>query len=364
MLRISKAAWAAAMLALTLLPFPALSQETLISKEDIEKNMTRYKTVTVESGTYEEAASGTSSVVFVERYRLEYEGPSARFLEFKVRENAQVQAGQVIATFEVEADPVAIYQKELQLQRALENQQTQMETLEAAVRQKQEACAGQSDPFALRRAQLEVEKAQVQYQKYEMESARDIQKLQQQLEEMRENAQTQTVCSPIDGVVERLAYFTPRQAIRPGTLVATVYNPKEMMVQFDNSEGKLHYNMPVTLVGRYKGNRVEYGGRVVATGNVMPQLNMGTAALIAMELPDYMEDPPLRPTVKFFTRRAENVTLVTSRAVTLYGGNVSVDILGDDGHVSKRYINQVQGPGSSQTWVLMGVAPGDTLILK
>ena len=364
MLRISKAAWAAALLALTLLPFPATAQDTLISQEDIEKNMTRYKTVNVETGNYEEAASGNSTVVYVERYRLKYEGPEARFLEYKVRENSQVEAGQVIATFEVEADPVAIYQKELQLQRALENQQSQMERLENAVREKQAACAGLSDPFALRRAQLETEKAQVQCQKYEMESAREIQRIQQQLDDLRANAQTQTICAPIDGVVERLAYLTPRQTVRPGTVVSVVYNPKEMLVQFDNSEGKLHYHMPVTLVGRYKGNRVEYGGRVVATGNVLPQLNMGSSALIAMELPDYMEDPPLRPTVKFATRKVENVMLVSSRAVTLYGGNVSVDILGEDGQVSKRYINQVQGPGSSQAWVLMGVAPGDTLILK
>lgn len=363
MSRISKAAFA--LLTLLLLA-GAMAEETLISPDKITGNTVNYKTVTVEEGTYEKRVSTNAAAYYPSREYVYYEGAKARFVEYRVRRGSEVKAGDVLAVFTVERDEVAVAERELQLRRARETREERLSQLEAAlaslrVTLREARSADEAELLALR-----VARAELELEKYDFESARDLASREEELYELLATYENQQVLSPIDGVVDELLYLRDNEAVYDGTWLMTVYDSSEVLFSVKDEQGQMHLGMRVTISVGPNNSRVVGEGRVVACHNAIPDNPIGKLALVRVEAGDMeamMELKTLtRPTAEYVPIHLENVAVVNRAALTLYGGRYYVYKLSEDGMVSKRYVNYAGGTAQTGAWLLDGAAPGETLI--
>ena len=95
--------------------------ESLISSDLIQAETANYETAQVRMGTYERSYSSGASEYYPYTYQLRYEGNGAKFGEYTVSRGDMVKAGDVLATFTLEEDEVALSSLQLSLVRAQED---------------------------------------------------------------------------------------------------------------------------------------------------------------------------------------------------------------------------------------------------
>lgn len=363
MSRISKAAFAFFALFLLL---AAAAEDTLISPDKITGNTVNYKTVTVEKGSYEKKAMTSASAYYPSRVDVRYEGAKARFVEYRVKRGSEVKKGDVLAVFTVERDEVTIAEKELQIRRAREAREEQLSQMEEALASlraslQQTSRADEAEILALR-----VTRAELELEKYDFESARELAAREKSLSELLASYENQQILSPIDGVVDELQYLRDNEAVYDGAWLMTIYDPTEVLFSVKDDQGQMRLGMRVAISVGPNNGRVTGVGRVIACHNVIPDNRVGK--LVLVRVTEYDEEAVkslkalTRPTAEYSTIYLENATVVNRGALTLYGGRYHVYKLSEDGMVSKRYVNYAGGTAQTGAWLLDGAVPGEKLI--
>ena len=348
-----------------LLLWSCCAEDTLISPENIVANTSNYKTSVAEIGVFSKTAQGSVSIYYTKTATVKYEGPTARYDQLYVKRGDEVTEGQLLMSLTIEPDEVALLTARLNLTRAQEDREAQCQDYEDRIAEAKRVYGNETDYYAKQLRYLELEKLSLQYEKYLLQVDKSIAELTATLEELEADSRTQYVYAPFDGVIQSVEYFRTNEFVYNGTQVATLYDPDQYLISYDNSEGKLRYNMQVTLEVGPNKERQTGTGRVVACGNAKPGTDTGSTALIAIEsfegeLPTQLT----RPTVYYSYVYLENVVLINRSAITLYGGKYYVYKLDETGMVSKRYINHVTGGSDQKSWVVWGVEEGETVIIN
>ena len=347
-----------------LLLITAAAEDTLIAPERIVQDSGNYKTITVEPGVYEKTGQYGAGLYYPSRVEVRYEGAKARFVEYAVKRGSEVKKGDLIATFSVDRDEVAVLEKQLALTRAKESREAGLIERREEIELRKRENRSETDPARREIGRLQLQKLEIALQKYDFESAVSVEKLQKSLDELLASYENQKIYAPTNGVVDDVTYLRDGEFVYDGTLLAVVYDPYDILFTVKDESGSLRYNMPVTVsVGPNKG-RVEGRGRVVAAYNVLPSKASGNTCYIRVT--DYNEDEVkslTRPSVAYTTIRLENVFVVPKGALTLFGGRYYAYKLSPDGMVSKRYVNYAAGNATSGIWVIDGLNAGDVLIL-
>ena len=361
MLRINKRFFLTAALILSLF---AAAEDTLIAPERIVQDGGNYKTHTVSAGVYEKSGQYGAGLYFPTRYEVIYEGAKARFVEYAVKHGSEVRAGDLIATFSIDRDEVAVVERELALERAKESREDGLEARREELLRRKQAVFEETDPVLSEIGALQIRKLEIELEKFDFESAANVENLQESLDELLKSYENQFIYAPADGVVDSVTYLRDGEFVYDGTLLAVIYDPYDILFTVNDESGSLRYNMPVTISVGPNKDRLEAPGRVVAAYNVLPGKSAGKTCLIRAT--EYNQDEVkslTRPSVAYTTIRLENVIVVPKSALTLYGGKYYAYKLSPDGMVSKRYVNYTAGNASSGVWVMDGLAEGDVLIL-
>lgn len=351
---------------LTLLLAGARAEDTLISPDKITGNTVNYKTAAVEEGTYEKKVTANAAAYYPSRVNVSYEGAKARFVEYRVRRGSEVKKGDVLAVFTVETDEVAIAEKELQIRRAKEAREEQLSQLEEALASLRRALRDAQGADEAEILSLRVTRAELELEKYDFQSARDLASREKSLAELLATYENQQILSPIDGIVDDMQYLRDNEAVYDGTWLMTVYDPGEVLFSVKDEQGQMRLGMRVTISVGPNNGRVSGVGRVVACRNVIPDNPVGS--LVLVRVTEYDEEAVkelkslTRPSAEYVPIHLENVMVVNRAALTLYGGRYYVYRLAEDGMVSKRYVNYAGGTAQTGAWLLDGAAPGDKLI--
>lgn len=361
MLRINKRL---ILLTALLLAFSSAAEDTLIAPDRIVQDSGNYKTVTVSKGVYEKSGQYGAGLYYPTRFEVIYEGAKARFVEYAVKRGSEVKKGDLIATFSVDRDEVAVVEKQIALTRAQESREEGLRSRREEIGLRKQENLSETDPVLREIGSLQIRKLEIALEKFDFESAANVKNLENSLSELLASYENQKVYAPADGVVDSVTYLRDGEFVYDGTQLAVIYDPYDILFTVNDESGSLRYNMPVTVsVGPNKG-RVEGRGRIVAAYNVLPAKSSGKTCFIRVT--DYNEEEVkslTRPSVAYTTIRLENVIVVPKNALTLYGGRYFTFKLSPDGMVSKRYVNYTAGNASSGVWVMDGLDVGDVLIL-
>jgi len=337
--------------------------ESLISDEMIQEETVHYNhTLMVEKGVFQRSYSEQGSEYYPHTFVLRFEGNEARFVEYLVSRKQEVKAGDVLATFELDVDEVALASRRQALTRAQEAYETQKIKRQEAIQEQLEALAKMQDPFEVELQTLALQRAQITLEQYCVEQERQIETLKQEIADLEAFYSKTALIAPFDGVITELVYKQKGQRLIPGEALITLYRPDGMLLRISNSNLHFRYGMEVEIAAGPAKARTILTGRVVAADDMLSKSQRSGYAYIELD-PASGEFPTrgVPPSVSANTFYAGNVYILPRQAVDVDNGKYYVTKL-TDGMAQKRYIN-LGKQGISDSWILQGIEEGETIII-
>ena len=344
---------------LTVMPVHALGDD-LIDDSLLVPETANYDTYTVEYGDYIKEASTSGTQEFIVEQNLSLDDGTARIIKVNIARNAAVKEGDVLITYEKEGSRVELENMKLQLLRTQESFEAGKLEKSENIRALKSSINSLSDSYEIRQAQIRLKQAQLEYEQYIYESEYSIRTQQENIDELTEYYNDTEIVAPFDGVVTYITTKAKGDTIYAGETLFTVQSQDRYVIGLDNSSGNFRYGMRVTVGLGPRNSKRYVEGRVIVSGNILPNEDKVSYALI--ELYDEVTDSDLRNIlVSGNTIELKNVLIIQRNAITLDGGKSYVSILNGD-MVQKRIV--VSGHiATTYTWILQGLESGQQVIL-
>lgn len=347
----------------------APSAEAMLAPKKIN-----YNTVSVEKADYVMTSQGSVSIEFPSAIDLCWETEGAAMKELLVEKGQEVKAGDVLVVFEIASDKIALEELEIQLLRKQEDYMRKKDAQEVELAKAEEEAEEIENGHSYRIAMLNVEKQRIAYEQFVYETEKSIEELQEKISEKKQIVENNKLIAPFDGIISSVVYFSEGDAIEVGERLISMYETDDVILKVNNADGKLRYNMEVTVETVNIANDKPRTGRVVSAPNILPASVDQDYALIALDEEMSMEDYGYRggPGGRGFGfmlnmeysadyQNLQNVLLVDREALQKDGGKTFVYVL-EDGVVHKRFVS-VGLSSKTSVWILDGLSEGQELIL-
>ena len=349
-------------------------EQMQVVEEMLAPETANYNTVLVKTGDYVVTSQGSVSIEFPTEIDLCWESEGTTMKELLVEKGQEVKAGDVLMTFEVESDQIELEEMEIQLQRKKEDYARKKDAQEVELAKAEAEAEEIENGHSYRIAVLNVEKQRIAYEKYVYETEKSIAELEEKIAEWKETAANNTLTAPIDGVISSVVYYSEGDSIDVGEKLISMYATDSVILKVNNADGKLRYNMEVTVETVNQANAKPRSGRVISAPNILPSDVEQDFALIALDEALSIEDYGYRggPGGRGFGftlsmeysadyQKLQDVLVVSKNAIRKEDGKYFVYIL-EDGAVHKRYVS-VGLSSKTSAWILDGLSEGQDLIL-
>lgn len=356
------------LLCLCLAGTSALSESpNLLSGESIQADEVNYRTTEVELGTYERRVGMQASEHYPRVASLRYEGSKAKFVEYKIKRNDEVKAGDVLAVFSTEIDEVELAALRVELEQLQSKYDSgrleKMEEIENLTEQLRDV----TEQYARELLMLQISRAELLLEQYDYQQQLAIADVRKAIAEMEEEAAGNVLVAPFDGVITSTHYMREGDRVPTNEVLLTIQSMDHVLLRVSNPQGEYRYGMDVKIeIGASKA-RYTLSGRVVGADTQLPASQRSGYAYIAIddysaeEIQEAKKTIITNPSVSGATRYLENVVLVPRRAVKLDNGKYVVNkLVGTTLH--KRYVNFIM-QNASHAWVIQGLEPGETIII-
>jgi len=345
----------------------SVQEQTLFGEGVMLPQEVNYNIVEAAFGDYQKlvqgnAGRGSVTLEYVLEKDLYWETQNARFQEVLVREGDFVKEGDTLAVFDLEADTVALKELELELARTREEYARGCRDKQDAITEATEDTLEEGLTLErLRIEELQVEKLQVAYEQYVYQMERTLAALEEDLTELREEVENNTLIAPFDGVVSWVIPYSKGDKVSAGATLITMFSPNEFYLKTTDYVDQLKYATEITLEAGNKNDRKTYVGRVVSAPYILPDTVSQKYAYVRLD-PGVTLDK-LTGTISYSAcvEELQDVLLVRKSAIHSEDGKSYVYLLEDD-IVKKRYV-QTGVSNTEMIWLLDGVEPGQSLIL-
>lgn len=334
---------------------------SLISQERIRANEVNYRTVTVETGAFERTVRANAVEYYPHTCTLAFEGESAKFGGFEVVRGDEVKKGDVLATFVLEKDEVALASLEMELARVRDGLESYVESEEKAIEKQQQALLKVSGTLERQLQQLRIQRSGLALEQYVHRRQTEIAALEEQIAELKESMADSVLVAPMDGVVLDMAYPRVGETVYGGDVLMTLNRTDGMLLRVDNTSGYFRCGMEVCVEVGPNNRRVALDGRVVGADELVPAEERSGYAYIEFDNPDDVK--LTRPSVSAPTVRVGDVMRLKRSAVAMEAGKRYVLKL-SGGVAQKRFINCVYENNAEYTWILQGLEPGEEIIVE
>ena len=329
-----------------------------------------YDTKQVEKSDYLETSQGSVSIEFPNALKLSWDTEGATVKEVLVEKGQEVKAGDVLMSFYVEVDKIALEELEIQLLRKQEDYARKKDVMEVQLKEAEEEAEEIVNGHSYRIAVLNVEKQRIDYEQYVYQAEKAIAELEKKVREQKDLIANTELKAPIDGVIGSVPYNYEGNAVTVGETLITMFATDEVLLKVNRADEKLRYNMEVTVTK----NKTSYNGRVISAPNILPGTVNQDYALIALDeqltLADYGYETrgpgrgygfmtKMEFTAKY--QELKNVLLVNKEAVRKEDGKTYAYIL-EDGALHKRFVT-VGLSGKTHAWILDGLKEGQSVVL-
>lgn len=341
--------FASALCALALLSAPATAASKYNTRE---AQKTDFSISSVYDGT----------VIYQQSETIANFAAGAALSEVMVEEGQQVSAGDTVATYVSPMTDVDIARAETALSQAQDDYDYEISLRNRQIAEYREAAANAADPADARIYELQAQREELLLTQYVAEAEAELAALTAARDAALTSSEAKPINCSIDGSVSYVTNLSAGSALPQGREVASVYTPETMIIRVNNSDGALKYGMQVDICFVSSSGQQYITGTVVSCDNVLPgALHSGAAYIVPDKLPGAQSFRSV--TVSAETLLIEGATVVSNQTLQYQNGKCSVRILDDDGAVRTRYVN-VAMSGASDSWIILGVEPGDKLIAK
>lgn len=338
----------------------ALSESPNLSAvEDIRSDDVSYKTAEAELGAYERFTSMQASEYYPVEAALSYDGGDAKFVEYTVKRNDMVKAGDVLAVFAVETDEVALAGLRMELEQLEGDYASGKLDRAEEIGELTEQMRTEADQYAREVLALRIARAETALEQYVYQMETAVAEAKKAIVKMEAEAAECTLTAPFDGMISTTYYLHEGDRVPVGETLITMQRVDRMLLLVNNSQGDFRYGMEVKIQAGQAKERMEYTGRVVGADTQLPASRRSGYAFV--EINGWDGEKVVNPSVSAAACRLENIVLVPRRAIRLDSGKHLVYKM-EDGALHRRYVNFVM-QNSSHAWVIQGIEPGETIII-
>lgn len=322
----------------------------------------RYNTREAQKTDFSISRVYDGAVVYQKSQTVANHAAGASLSEVLVAEGQQVSAGDTVATYVSPMTDVDIARAEIALSQAQDDYDYEIAQRSRQISEYREAAASADNPTDARIYELQAQREELLLAQYAAEAEAGLATLTAQLDAALTSGEPRPICCSMDGCISYVTNLSPGSELPQGRDVAGIFAPETMIIRVDNSDGALKYGMQVDIRLESSSGQQYVSGTVVACDNVLPgALRSGAAYVVPDELPGAQSFRSVTVTAE--TLLIEGATVVSNQALQYRNGKCCVMILDDDGAVHTRYVN-VAISGASESWIILGVEPGDKLIAK
>ncbi len=321
------------------------------------------KTAVLERKDYGEPYAGTGSFVYpdVQLVTNDLEYGVVTMTELLVEKYQMVNKGDVIATIQVEKDPVALAEQELRLQRLQEKLADTRKELEKL------DLIEVWDELRNQRTSLNNTIASLE---------RQIASTEEVLNKMKKDYGTRSLKAPITGMVTRVTDRLDGALLSQGDMLAAIAAPETVYLSVANAKQNLQLGHHLTVVYQDgNGNEQEAYGEVVTVtpdglarslkaDYVYVRLEGDAASVMAMGEADHLSPylSKVSYNVKSSDNVVENVVIVPLKAVKVLEDRTYVTVVNEDGTRTMRSFI-AGGFSTAGYWVVEGLEEGMTVCL-
>lgn len=320
----------------------------------------RYATKEAATEEFVKKGAYSCSVIYRSTQSLAVYNGAATMGEILVEPGMPVEAGDTVATYYAPMNDVDIARTELALNQAQDDYEFEIAQRTRVIEEYRAAAEAASNATDARINELLAQKEEIMLSQYDAGAQAQLAALTAQRDAAVASSEPKNVNAGMSGIVAYTSRVDTGTSVNGKELV-TLFDPDSMLIWVDNASGELKYGMKVelSLDGNAKANVT---GTVVSANNVLPGALQSSAAYV---LPDEAPDGIgyTRASVTAQTVSVQDAIVVNNDAIQFSNGKPYVRILTADGVVRTRYVN-IGMMGSSETWIILGVEPGDKLITK
>ena len=323
-----------------------------------------YQTTTVTVGDFVSEKTLPATVVYLDSAELTVEESGAKFVEFLVERDQQVEAGDPILTYQVEGSQADLTEKKLRLQevendyaRQSSGYQSQITRLKNSLAE----CTKGTTDYDLVNCNLKL--VQSQANQLKLETAYQKEQLKKEIEEAAEKLDVQTLYAPFSGTVSLLASIAEGDLIENNLALCTMRSADRLLLQVENNPA-FRYGDTVRIKAGLLSGAEGYEGRVVTCGRILP--GKVSERVTYIELADSADVERLKLASGNLMVTADvvnlsDVLLLTNDAITTKNERDSVSLLEED-VLNQRYIS-VGSKGEEESWVIGGLEEGQTVVV-
>jgi len=320
----------------------------------------RYNTKEAETDEFVKKGTYNSSVIYRSTQSIAVYDGGATMGEMLTEMGKTVEAGDTVATYYAPMNDVDIARTELALSQAQDDYDFEIAQRTRVIEEYREAAELASDPADARINELLAQKEELMLAQYDASAQAELAALTAQRDAAVASSEPKNVTVGLSGVVA-FASRTDAGANIQGRELVSIFDPASMIIRVDNSSGALKYGMKVDLAldGNGKAN---VSATVISADNVLPgALQSGVAYVLPDEQPSGVGYT--RASVSARTIAVKDVVVVPNDAVQYSNSKPYVRILTADGVLRTRYV-RIGMLNNSESWIILGVEPGDKLIIK
>lgn len=320
----------------------------------------RYNTREAETDTFSKKSVFGSQVIYRQSQSVAVYTQGATMGEMLTETGAAVNAGDTIATYYAPMNDVDIARTEMELRQAQDDYDYEIAQRTRVISEYREASANASNETDARINELMAQKEELMLEQYTAGAQAQLASLTAQRDAAVTSHEAKPVNVGITGIVARASRMDAGANITGRELVG-VFSPESIIIRVDNSSGALKYGMKVELTLDGNGKAV-VAATVVSADNVLPGSLQGKTAYV---LPDELPTGTgyNRASVYAETITVDDVIVVNNNTIQYANSKPYVRILTEDGIVRTRYVN-IAMIGENNSWIILGVEPGDKLIAK
>lgn len=298
----------------------------------------------------------------------------ATLLRILVKRDQMVQAGDVIAEFDVEYSQAELSGLYADLEIASLQYETNRQTYQAALDAAKAALAGAPASGTERTLlELAVKRAQNEYDEYVRSGSLSLAAMYDRIAEVEARIENTTVTAPCSGIVSSVKHVEEGTVVTADTVLCEIADPESRFFQVESrvdSTRKLdhsfHWGGQVFITNALCMDGAEIPGHVVFAPDAG---GGGGTALVTADDPEMMQMLLTSGVASFVTARytLSNVLMIPNTALQREGSDVFVDVLAD-GVICKRYVLVGVAGRETETdaevlQVLEGLSEGDLVMI-
>ena len=321
-------------------------QETILSETVADKVKT-YETYEVVPSDIVKSGTMSLSVVYTQSQVLKAPDNGLYLEEVCVQRKDQIAEGTVIATFRRPSSEADLAEAQLNLRRAQETLNAQLEMLQANIDNAQ--------------GDIALELAQLQYERAAYLGQRQLKSLQAAVDTAQAAFELVELKAPYDCIIDSVAYLYDQQKVDVGTEIVEISRLSSMALVGETGTNNFQYGNKIQVEYGKKDNRRSVSARVVSTSTLLG--SDGQKIWILLDEP-IAENVLTKPSAQAEIVQIQGALTVPRAAVESENGNAYVQIL-VDGVAHKRYIIRginVGTAGEGHVVVLSGLEAGQLVI--